>query len=34
MADDNSPATPTVAQLTPYNPQYREDPYALLADVR
>jgi cytochrome P450 len=30
MADDN----PTIAQLTPYNPQYREDPYVLLADVR
>jgi cytochrome P450 len=30
MADDN----PTIAQLTPFNPQYREDPYAVLADVR
>jgi cytochrome P450 len=30
MADDN----PTIAQLTPYNPEYREDPYAVLADVR
>jgi cytochrome P450 len=38
MADDNStidptPA-PTIAQLTPFNPQYREDPYSVLADVR
>ncbi len=34
MADDNSPAAPTIAELTPYNPQFREDPYALLAEVR
>jgi cytochrome P450 len=34
MADDNPTTAPTIAQLTPYNPQYREDPYAVLADVR
>ena len=34
MADDNAVIPPTIAQLTPYNPQYREDPYAVLADVR
>jgi cytochrome P450 len=34
MADDNAPIAPTIAQLTPFNPQYREDPYAVLADVR
>ena len=35
MADDNaSVPLPTIAQLTPFNPQYREDPYAVLADVR
>jgi cytochrome P450 len=34
MADDNPATPPSVAQLTPYNPQYREDPYAVLADVR
>jgi cytochrome P450 len=34
MADDNPAAAPNIAQLTPYNPQYREDPYAVLADVR
>jgi cytochrome P450 len=34
MADDNPPAAPTIAELTPYNPRYREDPYAVLADVR
>src|SRR5580704_18285151 len=38
MADDKptidpTPA-PTIAQLTPYNPAYREDPYSVLADVR
>jgi hypothetical protein len=34
MADDNSTPAPSVAQLTPYNPQYREDPYKVLAEVR
>ena len=34
MADDNPATPPSVAQLTPYNPQYREDPYAVLAEVR
>src|SRR5450432_2786625 len=30
MADDN----PTIFQLTPLNPAYREDPYAVLAGLR
>ena len=41
MADDNSPAKPeansglpAIFQLTPMNPPYREDPYAVLADLR
>jgi cytochrome P450 len=34
MADDNPTIAPTIAQLTPFNPQYREDPYSVLADVR
>src|SRR5580658_10262760 len=34
MADDNATIAPTIAQLTPFNPQYREDPYAVLAEVR
>src|SRR5580698_8722976 len=34
MADDNPINAPNIAQLTPYNPQYREDPYSLLAEVR
>src|SRR5450432_2670400 len=34
MADDNPASPPTIAELTPYNPQYREDPYSVLADVR
>jgi cytochrome P450 len=34
MADDSPTTAPNIAQLTPYNPQYREDPYSVLADVR
>ncbi|HEY2048898.1 MAG TPA: cytochrome P450 [Caulobacteraceae bacterium] len=41
MADDNTPpkpeasaAVPFMLQLTPMNPPYREDPYAVLADLR
>jgi cytochrome P450 len=34
MADDNPTLAPTIAQLTPFNPEYRQDPYAVLADVR
>jgi hypothetical protein len=39
MADDTSPppnagALPEIFKLTPYNPAYREDPYAVLAELR
>lgn len=39
MADDNTPppnagAMPEILKLTPYNPAFREDPYAILADLR
>ncbi|HEX4740626.1 MAG TPA: cytochrome P450 [Caulobacteraceae bacterium] len=41
MADDNSPpkpepnaGVPFMFQLTPMNPPYREDPYAVLAELR
>src|SRR5215472_4513030 len=43
MADDNAPPQPNplaslfsseTARLTPMNPAYREDPYAVLADLR
>ncbi|HSZ51141.1 MAG TPA: cytochrome P450, partial [Caulobacteraceae bacterium] len=41
MANDNSPpqpqanaSIPFMLQLTPMNPPYREDPYAVLADLR
>ena len=34
MADDSPTTPPKIAQLTPYNPQYREDPYSVLAEVR
>jgi hypothetical protein len=34
MADDASPPPPRVLELTPLNPDFREDPYAVLAKLR
>jgi hypothetical protein len=34
MADDASPPPPRVLELTPLNPEFREDPYAVLAKLR
>ncbi len=34
MADDASPRPPHVLELTPLNPEFREDPYAVLARIR
>src|ERR1700679_2886287 len=34
MGQHKPPATPPLPPPTPFNPQYREDPYAVLADVR
>lgn len=34
MADDASPRAPHVLELTPLNPEFRADPYAMLARLR
>src|SRR5580658_3539697 len=34
MPADDAVAPPTIFQLTPLNPAYREDPYAVLAEMR
>ncbi len=34
MADDASPPPPRVLELTPLNPEFRADPYAVLARLR
>jgi cytochrome P450 len=34
MADDASPPPPRVLELTPLNPDFRDDPYAVLAKLR
>ena len=34
MADDDAPSPPSMFQLTPLNPEYRDDPHAMLARLR
>ena len=34
MADDHTPSPPSMLQLTPLNPDYRDDPHAMLARLR
>ncbi|MGH6950434.1 MAG: cytochrome P450, partial [Vitreimonas sp.] len=34
MADDDTPPPPAMLQLTPLNPEYRDDPHAMLARLR
>ncbi len=34
MADDHTPPPPSMLQLTPLNPEYRDDPHAMLARLR